>query len=202
MFHHFYWFRRNCYLEDEKVLKFFKIYTKNNCENECLTNFMISRCGCVEFFMIRNSSTRICSARERNCFNKVEENFEKQKRPCECFEPCEYVKYDFETITSGAPEWVLVERGKNFWRKKTWIIFFLFCISPFQNTLVDFTGNQLMFSLFVKIGISDNIILPVCVTNDHQTFIDEHITFVGKGFYETFQVLNAYCIEFWSAIPL
>ncbi|CAG9811153.1 unnamed protein product [Chironomus riparius] len=87
---------RNCYLENEKVLKFFKVYTKNNCENECLTDFMLSRCGCVEFFMIRNSSTRICSANEQSCYKKAEDDFEEQKRDCDCFNPCDYVEYNFE----------------------------------------------------------------------------------------------------------
>jgi len=93
--------RRMCYLENEKVLKFFKIYKKSNCENECLSDMMLSRCGCVAFFAVRNSSTRICSGNERRCFRKVEEDFEEQKGACECFEPCEHLKYDYEIHTSG-----------------------------------------------------------------------------------------------------
>ena len=100
--------RRNCYLENEKLLKFFKIYTKNNCENECMSAFMLSRCGCVEFFMIRNSSTRICSASERSCFKKVKEDFEKQKSSCECYEPCDFVKYDYEVYITGQAEYVSI----------------------------------------------------------------------------------------------
>lgn len=97
-------FRRNCYLEDEKSLKFFKTYTKINCENECLTDFMIKRCGCVEFFMIRNFSTRICAASERNCYKKAAEDFEKQKSFCKCYESCNHVKYDFEVNEYGTAE--------------------------------------------------------------------------------------------------
>ncbi|CAG9811156.1 unnamed protein product [Chironomus riparius] len=92
---------RNCFMENEKVLKFFKVYTKNNCENECLTDFMLSRCGCVEFFMIRNSSTRICSANEQSCYKKAAEDFEEQKSFCECFQPCEYINYKFEKQEYG-----------------------------------------------------------------------------------------------------
>jgi len=62
---------------------------------------MLSRCGCVEFFMIRNSSTRICSANEQNCYKKAEDDFEEQKSVCECFEPCDYVKYNFEKQEFG-----------------------------------------------------------------------------------------------------
>lgn len=45
--------RRQCYLNDEKSLKFFKIYSENNCMQECLSNFTLKTCGCVQFYMIR-----------------------------------------------------------------------------------------------------------------------------------------------------
>jgi Amiloride-sensitive sodium channel len=44
--------KRNCYLSHEKSLKFFKIYTKKNCEQECLSSMMRNECGCVAFFVI------------------------------------------------------------------------------------------------------------------------------------------------------
>jgi hypothetical protein len=44
--------RRQCYLKHEKSLNFFKIYTKKNCEQECLNSQLISRCGCVPFYII------------------------------------------------------------------------------------------------------------------------------------------------------
>lgn len=69
-----------------------------------MSDFMLSRCGCVEFFMIRNTSTRICRANERNCFKKAEDDFEVQVSSCECYEPCEHVKYDYEITTSGTSE--------------------------------------------------------------------------------------------------
>jgi len=65
---------------------------------------MLCRCGCVEFFMIRNSSTRICSANEQNCYMKAEEEFEKQKSACGCLVPCEYAKYNFEANQYGTGE--------------------------------------------------------------------------------------------------
>lgn len=45
--------RRSCYYTDERYLKFYKIYTQNNCDLECLTNFTLSYCGCVKFSMPR-----------------------------------------------------------------------------------------------------------------------------------------------------
>ena len=65
---------------------------------------MLSRCGCVEFFMIRNFSTRICSANEQNCYKKAEDDFEEQKNVCLCYNPCEYVKYEYEINEYGAVE--------------------------------------------------------------------------------------------------
>lgn len=47
---------RNCYLDDEKKLKFFVIYSQNNCDQECLANFTLKSCGCVQFFMMRELS--------------------------------------------------------------------------------------------------------------------------------------------------
>lgn len=44
---------RSCYLEHEKKLKFFQIYSQNNCEQECLSNYTLKLCNCVQFFMMR-----------------------------------------------------------------------------------------------------------------------------------------------------
>lgn len=43
--------RRNCYFNDERRLRFFKVYTQHHCEMECLSNFTRVRCGCVKFSM-------------------------------------------------------------------------------------------------------------------------------------------------------
>ena len=69
-----------------------------------MSDFMLNHCGCVEFFMIRNSSTRICSANEKNCYKKAEDDFEEQKNSCGCLFPCDYVKYDFEISEYGVGE--------------------------------------------------------------------------------------------------
>lgn len=87
-------FRRSCYVEGEKNLKFFKIYTKTNCEHECLSDFMLDKCGCVEFFMVRNYTTRICSVMEKDCFDEARNIFENSHvANCDCLQPCTYVKY-------------------------------------------------------------------------------------------------------------
>ncbi|KAJ8927289.1 hypothetical protein NQ314_020292 [Rhamnusium bicolor] len=45
--------RRQCYFPKEKYLTFFQYYTQQNCEVECLTNYTLSRCGCVAYHMPR-----------------------------------------------------------------------------------------------------------------------------------------------------
>jgi amiloride-sensitive sodium channel len=44
-------FRRQCYFPDERQLKFFQMYTKSNCEFECLTNLTLRYCNCSTFYM-------------------------------------------------------------------------------------------------------------------------------------------------------
>lgn len=42
---------RKCFFKSERKLKFFKIYTQQNCELECLSNITLVECGCVKFAM-------------------------------------------------------------------------------------------------------------------------------------------------------
>lgn len=46
--------QRQCFFNSERQLMFFKIYTQNNCEVECLANFTKQECGCVRFSMPSN----------------------------------------------------------------------------------------------------------------------------------------------------
>lgn len=41
--------QRRCFFDSERKLRFFKIYTQNNCEVECLANLTMRDCGCVKF---------------------------------------------------------------------------------------------------------------------------------------------------------
>lgn len=43
--------QRNCFYDDERQLRFFKMYTEINCEVECLANFTKTICECVKFSM-------------------------------------------------------------------------------------------------------------------------------------------------------
>ncbi|XP_031639854.1 uncharacterized protein LOC116351846 [Contarinia nasturtii] len=43
--------QRQCFFNSDRQLRFYKIYTQNNCESECLANFTRTMCGCVKFSM-------------------------------------------------------------------------------------------------------------------------------------------------------
>lgn len=45
--------RRSCFFQSERHLKFFKSYTQQNCELECLSNFTKAACKCVPYWMPR-----------------------------------------------------------------------------------------------------------------------------------------------------
>ncbi|XP_065354330.1 pickpocket protein 28 [Calliphora vicina] len=66
--------RRQCFLNSERHLKFFKIYTQNNCELECLTNFTYSKCGCVKFSMPRTIDMPVCGEDKIHCYNRAEDD--------------------------------------------------------------------------------------------------------------------------------
>jgi amiloride-sensitive sodium channel len=43
--------RRNCHFPSERSLKYFKVYSQNNCAIECRANYTYSQCGCVPFYV-------------------------------------------------------------------------------------------------------------------------------------------------------
>lgn len=42
--------RRKCYFSSERQLKYFKAYNQQNCQIECITNYTLNKCGCVDFY--------------------------------------------------------------------------------------------------------------------------------------------------------
>ncbi|KAL5291210.1 hypothetical protein ACFFRR_010551 [Megaselia abdita] len=98
---------RQCYFENERYLRFFKVYTQTNCELECLTNYTLARCKCVAFSMPRNIETKVCGPAKIGCYKKAEyevmlEEFQEiEKNPnaetkCNCLPACTSITYDAE----------------------------------------------------------------------------------------------------------
>ncbi|XP_055298686.1 pickpocket protein 28-like [Sitodiplosis mosellana] len=63
---------RDCFFSSERQLRFFNIYTEENCKAECITNNTIAECGCVKYSSPRDNSTKVCGAASIECYEKVE----------------------------------------------------------------------------------------------------------------------------------
>ncbi|XP_037296673.1 pickpocket protein 28 [Manduca sexta] len=93
---------RHCYFPGERYLRYFQIYTENNCRLECLSNYTYNMCGCVGYYMPYNASDKICTIQSRQCMESVEEILAKREtgdissRLCKCFPACNNIEYDAE----------------------------------------------------------------------------------------------------------
>ncbi|KAF5270642.1 hypothetical protein FQA39_LY01380 [Lamprigera yunnana] len=105
--------RRQCYFPSERQLKFYKVYTQQNCEIECLTNFTLHRCGCVSHYMPHKKHTAICGAGKTICVHtalvtllteEVEKHIDKSlgedvkggHEECDCLPACTSLTYNSE----------------------------------------------------------------------------------------------------------
>ncbi|CAG9799851.1 unnamed protein product [Chironomus riparius] len=98
---------RGCYFEGEKKLKFFKSYTNNNCEHECMINYTLIKCDSVEYSMPRTKDIQMCDDDLSICFYNIfagwpisfytnETNQELYPdNPCDCMPSCTQIKYEF-----------------------------------------------------------------------------------------------------------
>ncbi|XP_055840677.1 pickpocket protein 28-like [Episyrphus balteatus] len=95
--------RRQCYYQNERYLRYFKVYTQANCESEWLANMTLSECGCVKFSMPRNSSHPICGYHKLTCVDSVMYtskewtiNYEKYLNAYNCLPTCISIEYKAE----------------------------------------------------------------------------------------------------------
>lgn len=93
--------KRLSYARNERKLNFFKSYTKNHCDLESLSNFILTECDCVKFSMPRYKDTNICNLSKSFCYSDAISRWpygdEKSKgqsvMPYDCFNPTEDIKY-------------------------------------------------------------------------------------------------------------
>ncbi|XP_062558313.1 pickpocket protein 28-like [Armigeres subalbatus] len=109
--------RRQCFFNNERYLQFFKIYTQDNCELECLTNYTLQRCGCVKFSMMYSNGTAVCETNQIHCMLMAENdllemdvvNHQDQqtnfRAECNCLPACTSIQYDAE-ITQTDFDWL------------------------------------------------------------------------------------------------
>ncbi|XP_053679171.1 pickpocket protein 28-like [Anopheles nili] len=109
--------KRLCYYTHERHLRYFRIYTKRNCELECLTNFTLHMCGCVLFAMPHTADVRICGIGMQDCCDEAETILQEEGlgeptlsvsrellRECNCLPACTYLQYNAE-ISQASFEW-------------------------------------------------------------------------------------------------
>ncbi|KAG5669231.1 hypothetical protein PVAND_017123 [Polypedilum vanderplanki] len=87
---------RDCYFEGERKLKFFKIYTKSQCNLECLTNHTLKTCNCVKFSMPREQNTPVCNLTQTICYEEARSDWYDMnaENRCKCLQPCTYIHYE------------------------------------------------------------------------------------------------------------
>lgn len=97
--------QRKCYYKDERQLKYFKSYTKLNCEHECMADFTLKTCGCVSFSMPRADGMKVCQFKDNGCYSNIYyqwsksyyEDLENVRKypdfPCNCWPTCTKIKY-------------------------------------------------------------------------------------------------------------
>ncbi|KAJ8916854.1 hypothetical protein NQ315_005861 [Exocentrus adspersus] len=102
--------KRDCYFQSERTLKFFKIYTQENCLIECKANFILELCNCVGFYMPRYKDTPVCILEDIKCMELAEANFTifyinsqmtdqpevKSEVNCDCLPTCTDLTYSLE----------------------------------------------------------------------------------------------------------
>lgn len=95
---------RSCYFEGEKMLQFFKVYTKHNCDIECYTKYINASvlCSCVYFDIARGPDARVCGQGEYFCEIKELRQVKPTENlaPCNCLQPCNLVSYSIDITES------------------------------------------------------------------------------------------------------
>ncbi|KAE9532798.1 hypothetical protein AGLY_009879, partial [Aphis glycines] len=99
---------RKCYHQNERTLKFFRIYTVNNCDIECRANNSLKMCGCVAYYHPRDTNTSICGSENYRCMRQYSNNgysiFDKYlfnintTKYCNCLDVCTDIKFNHNVV--------------------------------------------------------------------------------------------------------
>ncbi|KAG4069499.1 hypothetical protein HA402_006865 [Bradysia odoriphaga] len=108
--------RKQCYLNSERQLKYFKVYNQRNCELECLTNLTELECGYVKFSMPKQNDTKVCGISKLECYEKAQKKLIEKGRStglsyldeCNCLPACTQLTYDV-AISQGKVDWEVVK---------------------------------------------------------------------------------------------
>jgi acid-sensing ion channel, other len=98
---------RSCYFEGEKRLKYFKLYTRRNCELECLSIHIEKLSNCTPYYLLRENSMEVCDHRFevkiRIEISNVLKFWNILLKECECFDACNQINYRTEVISHTVP---------------------------------------------------------------------------------------------------
>ncbi|KAJ2952351.1 hypothetical protein O0L34_g4636 [Tuta absoluta] len=101
---------RQCYFPEDRKLRYFNIYTSNNCRLECQSNYTYQKCGCVWFHMPHNDSNEICGVESLYCVEKalkelstaeIKNDMSDDIPKCQCLPLCDAVQYDAEILKTN-----------------------------------------------------------------------------------------------------
>ncbi|XP_039286504.1 pickpocket protein 11-like [Nilaparvata lugens] len=63
--------KRGCFYNHERKLRYFKFYTRNNCNSECEMNATLQKCNCLQPFHNRLHTTPLCGGFAMKCYISV-----------------------------------------------------------------------------------------------------------------------------------
>lgn len=92
--------KRNCCFEDECPLKFFRIYSKNNCLMECYTKIMYKMCNCSSFELPRIKGQNVCTVQDLWCIAETIDIKLEIEKHCQCLDDCNSFRYNVKTANT------------------------------------------------------------------------------------------------------
>nr|XP_058971897.1 acid-sensing ion channel 1C-like [Pocillopora verrucosa] len=111
----------NCHDKEITSIPGYNKYTIPSCQEICVTNFVINKCGCRDALMPDINNTKVCGLREiKNCLEKEMINFYSRiDDQCECPVPCDSISYNPILSYADFPSNNFIEdyvkrRGPNF----------------------------------------------------------------------------------------
>jgi len=130
---------RGCYFEDERSLQLFQVYTRKNCEMECMINYTNIIQRCVPYFFVRTANTTVCGSDESTILLEKIANYLNdldEQSKCLCLDQCNSIDYNIEIIDTKIADEEVVEMSFRF-KDNEFIPF----IRKQQFKLVDFLSQ-------------------------------------------------------------
>lgn len=95
---------RQCIFESEHQLRYYRTYSRKNCEKECESRIVSEYCNCIMYYMPRIApDLNICGPIDWECFEDVKENIDlgmNHSFTCSCMPACYGITYDTELTMS------------------------------------------------------------------------------------------------------